>query len=348
MEPEVGANPSGRGGSRRASARPKSVEEPRDSPPHPPRAPTAPIIAISAPARSTPRQNSRPRSAVVTRSRSCRLITLLISHLPRRVSPPPRAWRDVLAFHEEGVGGERCAVAHGHAVEDECTDPDRAACANGGSVAFERAVLLRVALDLAAVIEDGVFPDRGERRLGEVCAVVEDPPADPNAHHPPEHVLEGRAIEGVEQVNRMHLTEALGRPEIRVVDGADGRLQRVPRFEAAVQEGEVNRGDHDARREEGGAQRVWQHLVELEGGEVEDREAEDSHPAGEEENADGSKVVPVLCRQAAAQRLPCPEMVESAVTLDGSRNLEARRAQEADPFANLADERDHHLRAEQD
>src|SRR5205823_11970204 len=106
--------------------------------------------AVNPRARSTPRQNSRPRSAVVTVLPRLRLP---ISHLLGRVPPPPRVGRDLLSLHEEGVGGKGCAITHGHAVEDECTDPERAASANRGSVAFERAVLLRVALDLAPVVE---------------------------------------------------------------------------------------------------------------------------------------------------------------------------------------------------
>src|SRR6266545_5238683 len=247
MEPEVGANPSGRGCSTRWSA--------RRSPPAPPRAqPTAPIVAISAPARSTPRQNSRSRSAVVTVS--CRLI-LLISHLSRRISAPPRVCWDLLSFHEEGVGGEHRAVAHRHAVVDQCANADRAAGADRGAVALERAVFLRVALDLAPVIEDSPIPDRGERRLGDVDAVIEDPPPDPNPHQPPKHVFERRAIEGVEIVNRMHLPKALNRPEIGVVDGADGGLHRVQRFDATLHEGEVGRGDHDAEREEASVHHMW-------------------------------------------------------------------------------------------
>src|SRR5262245_18997214 len=41
-------------------------------------------------------------------------------------------------------------------------------------------------------------------------------------------------------------------------------------------------------------------------------------------------------------------MVESLVALDGSRNLETRRAQQADAFANLAVERNQDLRPEED
>src|SRR2546428_13684608 len=151
------------------------------------------------------------------------LFRSLISHLPRRVATPPRTSRDILSFHQEGVCCEHRAVTHGHAVEDECTDPERAAGAYRGSVAFERAVLQRVALDLAPVVEDRLVPDRGERRVGDVGAVVEDPPADPHAHQPPEHVLERRAVERVEKVSRIHLKPALGRPEIRAVDGTDCR-----------------------------------------------------------------------------------------------------------------------------
>src|SRR5437867_3888615 len=193
MEPEVGANPSGRGCSTRSSAR-RSTHAPR-----------APIVAISAPARSTPRQKSRPRSAVVTVPRLCRLIMLLISHLPRRVPAPPRVCWDILSLHEEGVGCEHGAVTHRHAVVDQCLNSERAAGANCGPVALERAVLLRVALDLAPEIEDAFVSDGGERGLGDLGTVVEDSPPDPSTHQPPEHVLERGAIKGVKIVNRMHL-----------------------------------------------------------------------------------------------------------------------------------------------
>src|SRR5262245_55481611 len=58
----------------------------------------------------------------------------VILHLPRWVPPPPRAWRDILSLHEEGVGGEGRAITHGYVVEDECSDPQRAASANRGPV----------------------------------------------------------------------------------------------------------------------------------------------------------------------------------------------------------------------
>src|SRR5437899_9362628 len=177
-----------------------------------------------------------------------------------------------------------------------------------------------MALYLAPVVEHRLVPDRGERRVGDVGAVVEDPPADPHAHQPPDHVLERRAIERVEIVNRMHLPEALGQPEIREVDGANRRLQWAQRFDATVHQGEVDRGDHDAEREEHGADDMRKYVVQLDAGEVEEGEQESAYPTCEEEQADGSKVITVLGRKAAAQRLPRLEMVELSVALYGARN----------------------------
>src|SRR6266478_8766974 len=77
----------------------------------------------------------------------------LMSHLPRRVAAPPRAGRNMLSLHEEGVGGEDGAITHRHAVVDERTDADRAAVAQRGSAGLVRTVLLRIALDLASLIE---------------------------------------------------------------------------------------------------------------------------------------------------------------------------------------------------
>src|SRR5438477_7558383 len=104
------------------------------------------IRSVSA----TGSQNSRPRSAVVTVS--CRS-RVLISHLPRRVAAPPRAGRNSLSLHEEGVRGEDRAIPHGHAVVQEGADADRAAGANCSWAGLVRAVLLRIALDDALLIE---------------------------------------------------------------------------------------------------------------------------------------------------------------------------------------------------
>src|SRR5216117_947479 len=281
-----------------------------------------------------------PARIVITRS--------LMSHLPRRVSSPTRACRNILSLHQKGVGGEHRAVPHRHAVKDKCANPDRAAGANRRSVAFERAVLLRMALDLAPVIEDRLIPDGGERRLGDVRAVVEDPPADPNTQQPQEQVLERRAIESVQVVNRMHLPNPLSPPEIGVVGGANGRLRWVQRDDATLHPAQEDGGDRHAEREKHSGHPVWKHVVKLDSGQVEEGEQEDAQPPCGEKNADGPKVASILCREAAAQRLPRPEMVEPHVALDRARNLETWGAQEADPFSNLSVERNQHLRREED
>src|ERR1051325_10553264 len=169
-----------------------------------------------------------------------------ISHLPRRVPPPARSWWNVLALHEESVAGEHGAVTHRDAVVGQRADAERAAGADRRVVAFERAVLLRVALDLAAVVEDALVPDRRERRLGALEAAVEKPSPDPHPHQPPEHVLARRAIERVQIVNRKQLPQALDRPEIGVVDGANGWPHRVHHLEATLHQREEHRGDHHA------------------------------------------------------------------------------------------------------
>src|SRR5262249_46681359 len=100
-----------------------------------------------------------------------------------------------------------------------------------------------MALNLAAVVEDRLVPERGEGRLGDVGPVVEDPPADSHAHQPPEGVLEGRAIESMEVVNRMHLPDALRGPEVGVVDGADGRPRWVQRDDDTLHPAQEGGGD---------------------------------------------------------------------------------------------------------
>src|SRR2546425_63310 len=127
-----------------------------------------------------------------------RKMTLLISHLPRRVPSPPRVCRDLLSLHEKRVGPEHRSVTHRHAVVNECTNPDRAAGTKRRMVGFERAVLQRVTLDRGPLIQDAVVADRGESPVRDVDSVVKDPLPDPDAHRPPDHVLEWRAVERVE------------------------------------------------------------------------------------------------------------------------------------------------------
>src|SRR5438270_13715950 len=104
-------------------------------------------------------RNSRPRSVLCV-CFSHRPIAL-ISNLPRRVPPPPRVRRDILSLHQEGVGGQHRPITHRHVVVDERADPERTAGANRGSTRLVGAVLLRIALDDALLIENALVPDDG-------------------------------------------------------------------------------------------------------------------------------------------------------------------------------------------
>jgi len=170
-------------------------------------------------------------------------------------------------------------------------------------------------------IENTLVPDGGQGWLGDVDAVVVDPTAHPNTDQPPEHVLEWRAVENVEEVDRVQLPDALDPPETGVVDRADGR-RRAERFEATLHQGVVNRGDDSAEREEQSHDRVRKHVLEeFEGGQVDEYDQEDAQPPREQEDADRPEVESVLCGKAEAQRLPRPEMVESAVRISFSNAM---------------------------
>src|SRR5438034_3978143 len=134
-------------------------------------------IAVYAPARSAPRQKARPRLAAI--AVPCRPIPL-ISHLPRRVSAPPRVRRHLFSLHEQGIGSQHRTIAHRYAVVNERADAERAAGTDGASAGLVSAVLLRVTLDDASVIQNTLVPDRGQGRLGDVDAVVEYPAAEPD------------------------------------------------------------------------------------------------------------------------------------------------------------------------
>src|ERR1041385_912884 len=248
-------------------------------------------------------------------------LTPLMSHLPRRVAAPPRAGWNILSFHEEGVRKKHRAVTHRHVVVDEGANTDRAVRADRGWTGLESAVLLRLALDDTLGIENRVVPDGGQGRLGDVDAVVEDAPADPNTYQPPEHVLEWRAVEDVEEVDRMQLPDALDPPERAVVDGADGRRRRPERFEATLHQCIVDRGRDGAEREEQSHDRVREHVLEeFEGDQVDKHDQKDPQPTCEQEDADRPEVEPVLGGEATGERLPLPEMVVAAVAFDGARD----------------------------
>ena len=132
-------------------------------------------------------------------------------------SPLCLCW-NLLAFHEEGIGGEYCLIAHRHTVVDEGTNPKGDARTDLSVVRLEGAVLQRVTLDLAPRIERAIVPDTGERPLRQVYAVIEGPLANSHAQQTPDHVLERGTIEHVE-VRIRHLPEALVPPIVSVVNG---------------------------------------------------------------------------------------------------------------------------------
>src|SRR5258708_26756463 len=110
---------------------------------------------------------------------------------------------------------------------NECANADGAARTKRGAVGFESAVLQRVTLDRGPLIQDAVVADRGESPVRDVDSVVKDPLADPDAHHPPDHVLEWRAVERAEILLCRRLEQALGQPEVPVTNGADCGLERA-------------------------------------------------------------------------------------------------------------------------
>src|SRR5437762_951196 len=200
---------------------------------------------------------------------------------------------------------------------------DRAAGANRHGARLIGAVLLGIALENRLLIERALIPDDGQRRLGDEHAVVEHALAEPDTDQPPQHALEWRSVEQVQEVDRMQLPHALDPPKAAIVDGADGRRWWAERLEEALHQRVVDRGGDSAEREEHRRDGVREHAVdELEGSQVDQHDKENTKPARGEKNADRRDVEPILRREAAAQRFARPQMVESAVALDGARNLE--------------------------
>src|SRR5207253_3976595 len=155
-------------------------------------------------------------------------------------------------------------------------------------------------------------------------------------------------VKQVQEVDRMQLPHALDPPKAGIVDGADGRRWWPERLEAALHEGVVDRSRDSAERQEHRRDGVRQHAVdELESDQVDEHDQEDAKPPRREKNADRQEVEAILCGKAAAQCFPRPQMIESAVALDGPRYLEGRRAQQPHALVDLALDRNHDLGAEQ-
>src|SRR5213594_2139207 len=176
------------------------------------------------------------------RSGSARRGPVLISQLPRWVAAPAGAGRNRLALHEKGVGGEYRAVSHRHAIVHEGANADRAAGADRHWAGLVRAVLLRIALENALLIERALVSDDGQGRLGDEDAVVEHALAELHPDQAPEHALERRTVKQVKEIDRVQLPHAFDPPKAGVVDRANGRRGRAQGFEAALHQGVVDRG----------------------------------------------------------------------------------------------------------
>src|SRR5213594_3262353 len=167
----------------------------------------------------------------------------------------------------------------------ERADPDRAASADRGGAGLVCAVLLRIALDDALLIERALVADDGEGRLGDEDTVVEHTLPESHADEPPEDALERRAVEEMEEADRMQLPHALDPPERGVVDGADARRRGPERFKAALHQGVVDRGDDGAEREERRHDPVREHAGELERNQIDKDDEEETEPARKQENS---------------------------------------------------------------
>jgi len=242
----------------------------------------------------------------------------------RGISAPAGSGRNVLTLHQKGIGIEYRAVAHRYAVMDEGTDPEGAVVTDHRAAGLERAVLLRVALNLAARIQHGMVSDRDQSPLRQITAIVEDPASEPDTQQAPDQILERGAVEDLKIRVGRHLPEAFVPPEVRVVIRTQTRLQPPECREAPLDQDIISRAEHDAEGEERADHGMVQHIVEIGRGHAEQGDQEKVQPPNEQENTHGSEVVPLLRGQAAAQFLAGPEVIELAVTLDRPRDLEGR------------------------
>ena len=141
----------------------------------------------------------------------------------------------------------------------------------------------------------------------------------------------------------MQLPHALDPPETAVVDGTDRRRRGPECLEQALDQGVVDRRGDGAERE----QRRRQSARGVEREEIDQHDEKDAEPAREQKDPDRLQVEAVLGGEAAPQRVAGAQVIEAAVALDRARDLERRRAQQADVLADLAVDRHHHLGAQQ-
>src|SRR5262249_32619994 len=149
---------------------------------------------------------------------------------------------------------------------------------------------------------------------------------------PPNQTLERRAVE-----ERHHgsvvaqLPVPLVPPVVGIVD-RDVPVLEVPEAEAPAFDEDVV-GGADADREDRGqsiAENAEAVVLEVDGGEEQERADQGEDPAGEQEEYLGRKVVAVLAGEPALELFTLAQVIELGVALDGARDLEARRTEEPD------------------
>ena len=269
-------------------------------------------------------------------------------HLPSGVAAPPFVRRDLLALHEEGVGGEDGTVAHGHPVMDHGGGPNGAARADGARIGLEGVVLLRVALDVGAGVEGDVVADRHDVLFRHPGAVVEQPPADPDAEQPPGQGLERCAVQEPMHVGpRTQLEEALGAPEVELVDRAVLGPHSPEPGRGTLDQREVH--DREQHDDDAGHRdaRCAGRVVEVRRGQADEQEREEVEPARQQEQPDAHEVVAVLGGEPAREVRAVRQVDEPAVTLHRSGDLEARRSEEPDALPHRPRDRHQDLRREE-
>ncbi len=196
---------------------------------------------------------------------------------------------------------------------DEGVHPERAPGTDADPLQLERAVLHRVALDRAERVERAVVPDPDQALLRDGAAVIEDPATDTDSQEPPDHVLEGRAVEHVEVACVAELPVPLVAPERSVVDRAEHRLQRPEGQRGALHQHHVadrhHRHEHEHTRQPQRSERL------VAGGADRGEEEQDEHqaPPCQYEGSDRHGVVPVLGGEPGTQLVGASDVVEGAV-----------------------------------
>ena len=187
---------------------------------------------------------------------------------------------DLRTLHQEGVRREDDAVAHGDPVVHHRRHAERAARADRGGVGLERIVLLGVALDVRPGIEDHVVPDGDDVLLGHARPVVEQALAHTDPDEPPQEGLEGCAVHQPVHVGPgAQFEEALGAPEVDLVDRAVLRPYPPESGGCPLDEGEVQDGEHQHHQRKTHDRECTETLVQVHGGDREQQHTEDVAPA---------------------------------------------------------------------